>query len=117
MDRQLVLQRRSERDDPGHQMGTADGEDAREAAGAALTDDGDLLAAVLGQAFHAPLEALARALGAVDVHGDPGTTGAMPRVLQPVAHAPQRVIAGEQPRDQHDRLALAVADAFAAPDG
>src|SRR5258706_5064539 len=111
-----ILQRRSERHDSGDQVGAALREYPREAATAALADDGHLLAAVLGQALQPLLQALDGASGAVDVPGDPGATGAMAGPLEPAGHPAERLVVSEEPGDEHDRLAAAVRDAFAAPD-
>jgi hypothetical protein len=116
MDGELVLERRTERDDAGHQVRTANRQDPGEAAATALTDDRDPLAAVLREALEPPLESLGRPLRAVHVEGDAGTTRAMPGVLQPARHEVERLVAGKQPRYEHHRLTVAVGDAVATPD-
>src|SRR4051794_14135593 len=116
VNRELVLERRTERDNAGHQLRSAYCQHAREAAAAALTNDRDLLAAVLGEALEAALEAFGRPLRAIHVGGDPGTTRAVARLLEPACHQVQRLVACEEPRHEQDRLVVTGRDGLAAPD-
>ena len=55
-------------------------------------------------------------LGAVHVHADPGALRVVARAAQPAGHQRERVVAGEEARDQEHGLAAAVLDALAAED-
>src|SRR4051794_25203784 len=115
MNGELVLERRTEGDDAGDELGPAHRQHAGEAAAAALADDRDLLPALLGKAFESPLEPLGSTLRAVDVDRDAGATRPMARLLQPARHEVHRLIAWEEGGDQHPRLAPPIGYPFPGP--
>jgi hypothetical protein len=116
VDAQLGDDGGAERDDALHEVRALDGERAGEHAPAALADDRDLLARVLGEALQAGLQPRAGLLGAADVGADPRAAGVVAVLAQPVGHGRQAAVAGEEARDQQHRAAAAVRHAVAAID-
>ena len=117
MDGERVELRRAERDDSGHEVGPPHRQHLREVAAAALPDERDLLAVGLNHHLEPLLEPLDRDLRAVHVRSHPGLAGAVARSPKPAGHHRERVVAREEPRDQHHRLAARVGYALAADDG
>src|SRR3954471_22824046 len=114
VDVERVELRRAERHDARHELRIAHREHLREVAAAALADDGDALAGGLGEALEPLGEAIGRRVRAVDVRADAGALRVVPGAAQPLRHQAERVVAGEEARDQQHRLAAGVLDALTA---
>ncbi len=109
VDRERVDDRRSDRNDPGHELRPANRERLGERAAAALPDDRDR-AARLGEVLEALLEPIDRMAGAGHVEADPRLSRVVAGTSQPSSHGRERRVPGHEPGDQQHRLPAAVGD-------
>lgn len=114
VDRERLVLRGAEGHDARDQVGPAPGQNLGEAAAAAVAYDRRPRALALDERLQAPLEAVHCAAGAGDVgeHARPArvVTGA----LEPAAHDPKGLVAGQEARDQEHGLVAAVGHALSA---
>src|SRR6266480_438400 len=84
------------------------GEHLRDAPAAALADERHALPGRIGQAVEPLRQPLHYGAGTVHVRAHAGALRAVSGPAQPLGHQPQRVVAGEEARDQHHGLAAGV---------
>src|SRR4051812_37284564 len=86
-------------------------------AAAAVADERDGAVAALRDALQPALQAEQAAVGAVDVEPNAGRVRPMSHAPQPLGHHGERVVAGEEAGNQHDRAAVPARNAVPAVDG